>query len=70
MGAYKSTGVSPEREGDRKGRVPKCPPAQKKLLKTRDLELPFFLRDLSQVVRPHSVGYTRTSLHPYFPVAN
>ena len=28
-----------------------------------------FFRDLSQVVLPHSAGYTRTSVHPYFPVA-
>ena len=38
------------------------------LFKTRDLELPFFEGSLPSC-SPHSAGYTRTFLHPYFPVA-
>ena len=52
----------------RKGRVPKSVPSPEKLIKTRDLELPFSEGSLPSCL-PHSVGYTRTSLHPYFPVA-
>ena len=44
-------------------------PSPEKPLKTRDLELPFFEGSLPSC-SPHSVGYTRTSLHPYFSVAN
>ena len=40
-----------------------------KLFKTRDLELPNFLGSLPSC-SPHSAGHTRTSVHPYFPVAN
>ena len=39
-----------------------------KLFKTRDLELPIFEGSLPSY-SPHSAGYTRTSVHPYFPVA-
>ena len=39
-----------------------------KLSKTRDSELTFFEGSLPSC-SPHSVGYTRTFLHPYFPVA-
>ena len=35
------------------------------LFKTRDLELPFFEGSLPSCW-PHSAGYTRTSVHPYF----
>ena len=41
-------------------------PSPEKLLKTSDLELPFFEGSLPSCY-PHSVGYTPTSLHPYFP---
>ena len=41
-------------------------PSPEKLFKTRDLELPFFEGSLPSC-SPHSLGYTRTSLHPYFP---
>ena len=44
-------------------------PSPEKLLKTRDLELPFFEGSLPSC-SPHSAGYTRTFLHPYFPVSN
>ena len=43
-------------------------PSPQKLLKTRDPELPFFEGCLPSC-SPHSAGYTRTFLHPYFPVA-
>ena len=44
-------------------------PSPEKLFKPRDLELPLFEGSLPSC-SPHSTGYTRTSLHPYFPVAN
>ena len=40
-----------------------------KLFKTRDLELPNFWGSLP-ICSLHSAGYTRTSVHTYFPVAN
>ena len=40
-----------------------------KPFKTRDLELPIFEGSLPSC-SPHSAGYTCTSVHPYFPVAN
>ena len=40
-----------------------------KLIKTRDLELRMFEGSLPRY-SPHSAGYTRAFLHPYFPVAN
>ena len=57
----------PESEGDWKGRVPKCS-LPRKFFKTRGLELPFFEGSLPSC-SPHSAGYTRTFLHPYFPIA-
>ena len=44
-------------------------PSPEKLFKTRDLELPFFEGSLPSC-SPHSAGYTRTFVHPYFPVSN
>ena len=41
-------------------------PSPEKLFKTRDLELPIFEGSVPSC-SPHSVGYTRTSVHPYFP---
>ena len=58
----------PKREGDWQRRVPKCC-LPENLFKTRDLELPIFEGSLPSC-SPHSAGYTRTSVHPYFPVAN
>ena len=43
-------------------------PSPGKLFETRDLELPFFEGSLPSC-SPHSAGYNRTFLHPYFPVA-
>ena len=57
----------PKCEDDKQGRVPKRSLSRKKkLIKTRDLELPFFEGSLPSC-SPHSMGYTRTFLHPYFP---
>ena len=42
-------------------------PSLKKIFKTRDLELPIFEGSLPSC-SPHSAGYTRTSVQPYFPV--
>ena len=42
-------------------------PSSEKLFKTRDLELPIFEGSVPSC-SPHSAGYTRTSVHPYFPV--
>ena len=58
----------PKCEGDSQGQVPTCS-LPGKLFKTRDLELPIFEGSLPSC-SPHSPGYTRTFLHPYFPVAN
>ena len=59
----------PESEGDRKGRVAnKVFPPQKNPFKPIDFELPIFEGSLPSC-SPHSMGYTRTSLHVYFPVA-
>ena len=44
-------------------------PSPEKLFKTRDLELPIFEGTLPSC-SPHSAGYTRPSVHPYFPVPN
>ena len=44
-------------------------PSPKKLFKARDLELPIFEGSLPSC-SPHSAGYTRSTVHPYFPVAN
>ena len=43
-------------------------PSPEKLFKTRDSELQNFEGSLPSF-SPHSAGYTRTSVHPYFPVA-
>ena len=43
-------------------------PSPEKLFKSRDLELPIFEGTLPSC-SPHSAGYTRTSVNPYFPVA-
>ena len=45
-----------------------CVPSPGKLFKTRDLKLPKFEGSLPSCSL-HSAGYTRTSVHPYFPVA-
>ena len=44
-------------------------PSPEKLFKTRDLGLPIFEGSVPSC-SPHSAGYTRTSVHPYFPVTN
>ena len=67
-GGVQSTGVSQKVRasgGDESQSVP----SPEKLLKTRDLELPFFEGSLPSC-SPHSAGYTHTFVHPYFPVAN
>ena len=67
-GGVKSAGVSQSvRETGRD--ESQSVPCQEKLLKTRDLELPIFEGSVPSC-SPHSAGYTRTSVHPYFPVAN
>ena len=43
-------------------------PSPEKLFKARDLELPIFEGSLPSC-SPHSAEYTRTSVHPYIPVA-
>ena len=43
-------------------------PSTQKLFKTSELELPIFQGSLPSC-SPHSAGCTRTSVHPYFPVA-
>ena len=66
-GGVKSTGVSQsvrETSRDESQNVL----STQKLFKTRDLELPIFEGSLPSC-SPHSAGYTRTSVHPYFPVA-
>ena len=66
-GGVKSAGVSQSvRETGRdESQSVLCPET---LLKTSDLELPIFEGSLPSC-SPHSAGYTRTSVHPYFPVA-
>ena len=66
-GGVQSTGVSQSvRETGRDESQSVLSP--EKLFKTRDLELPFFEGSFPSC-SPHSAGYTRTFLHPYFPVA-
>ena len=66
-GGVQSTGVSQRVRAT--GRVEsQSVLSPERLFKTRDLELPFSEGSLPSC-SPHSVGYTRTSLHPYFPVA-
>ena len=70
-GGVKSAGVSQsvrETGRDESQSVP-YPEKKKKLFKTRDLELPIFEGSVPSC-SPHSAGYTRTSVHPYFPMAN
>ena len=57
----------PKREGDWQDES-QVVPFPEKLFKTRDLELPIFEGSLPSCP-PHSAGYTRTFLRPYFPVA-
>ena len=67
-GGVKSAGVSQsvrETGRDKSQSVP----SPENLFRTRDLELPIFEGSLPSC-SPHSAGYTRTSVHPYFPVAN
>ena len=67
-GGVKSAGVSQSvRESGRDESQSVHSP--EKLFKTRDLELPIFEGSVPSC-SPHSVGYTRTSVHPYFPVTN
>ena len=67
-GGVKSTGVSQSVRETSRDESQNILSTQK-LFKTRDLELPVFLGSLPSC-SPHSAGYTRTSVHPYFPVAN
>ena len=67
-GGVKSAGVSQSvRETGRD--ESQSVPSPEKLFKTRDLELPIFEGSVPSC-SPHSAGYTRTSVHPYFPVTN
>ena len=45
-------------------------PSPEELFKTRDLQLPLFFDRSLPGCWPHSTGYTRTFLHPYFPFGN
>ena len=66
-GGVKSAGVSQsvtETGRDESQSVP----SPEKLFETRDLELPIFEGSVPSC-SPHSAGYTRTSVHPYFPVS-
>ena len=66
-GGVKSAGVSQSvRETGRD--ESQSVPSPDKLFKTRHLEFPIFEGSLPSC-SPHSAGYTRTSVHPYFPVA-
>ena len=66
-GGVKSAGVSQSvRETGRD--ESQSVPSPEELFKTRDLELPIFEGSVPSC-SPHSVGYTRTSVHPYFPFA-
>ena len=67
-GSVQSAGVSHRVRVIERDESPKCS-LPEKLFKTRDLELPFFEGSLPSC-SPHSAGYTRTFLHPYFPVTN
>ena len=68
MGAYKVQAY-PREGGRQEGTSPKVFPPQENPLKTRDLELPFFEGSLPSR-SPHSAGYTRTFLLPYFLLAD
>ena len=67
-GGVQSTGVSQRVRATRRDESQSVP-SPEKLFETRDLELPFFEGSFPSC-SPHSVGYTCTILHPYFPVAN
>ena len=67
-GGVKSAGVSQSvRETSRD--ESQSVPSSEEVFKTRVLELPIFEGSVPSC-SPHSAGYTRTSLHPYFPVTN
>ena len=66
-GGVKSAGVS-QRVRETGRDESQSVPSPEKLFKTRDLELPIFEGSVPSC-SPHSVGYTRTSVHPYFPFA-
>ena len=57
----------PKREGDWQERVPKRS-LHPKTLQNKRFGAPNVMGSLPSC-SPHSVGYTRTSVHPYFPVA-
>ena len=66
-GGVKSAGVSQSvREPGRD--ESQSVPSPINLFKTRDSELPLF-EGSHPSCSPHSAGYTRTSVHPYFPMA-
>ena len=67
-GGVKSAGVSQSVRETGRGESQSVP-SPDTLFKTRDLELPNFEGSVPSC-SPHSAGYTRTSVHPYFPVAN
>ena len=58
----------PREWGWLEGTSPKVFSPQKISFKTRDLELPFVFEGSLPSCSPHSAGYTRSFLHPYFPV--
>ena len=68
MGGVQSAGVSQRVRVTGRDESQSVPSPEKKLFNTRDLELPFFEGSLPSC-SPHSAGYTRTFVHPYFPVA-
>ena len=66
-GGVKSTGVSQSvRETSRD--ESQCVPSPEKLLQNKGFGAPIFEGSLPRS-SPHSAGYARTSVHPYFPVA-
>ena len=68
-GGVKSTGVSQSVRVTSRDESQSVPSLEKlKLFKTRELELPNFEGSLPSC-SPHSAGYTRTSVHPHFPLA-
>ena len=67
-GGVKSTGISQSVRVTSRDESQSVPSLEK-LFKTRELELPNFEGSLPSC-SPHSAGYTRTSVHPHFPLAN
>ena len=67
-GGVQSTGVSQRARATGRDESQSVP-SPGKLYKARDLELPLFEGSLPSC-SPHSMGYTCTFLHPYFPVEN